>query len=421
MTTELLLSIVIPVLGGLLLIILLVYGLSMLLQHLRQSYQLTGFQKQELSYLKKRFDRLSPEQTEKANRMKWAWQGHRKFKICNKVLEAETICSFYLAPHDERPLPPFQPGQFLTFELQVNGQSKPVIRCYSLSDAPTHPEYYRVTIKRIPPPPKDPDKPPGVGSGYFHNQLRIDDIIDVKAPSGNFYLDTQSDAPVVLIGGGIGITPVLSMANYLADSGSRREVWFFYGVRNGLEHIQKEHLNTLEEIPNFHVRVCYSDPLDTDIKGEDFQVSARVSIELLKQELGVNNYQFYICGPPPMMNALTSDLAAWGVPESDVHSEAFGPASVKKEAVAAVEGVQIQFSKCGRSLSWDGSHPNLLTFGEDNGIGLPSGCRAGNCGECMVALRSGKVTYVGPHSATIESGSFLTCCSIPDGAITIDA
>lgn len=415
-----LLAMITPALGALLLAVLLIYGLTWLLQAFQASRRLAGFQEQELDYLKTRFERLSPAQAEQAGKMTKAWQGTRKFEIRAKVLEADTICSFYLAPHDERPLPPFQPGQFLTFGLNVDGRSKPLTRCYSLSDAPTHPEYYRVTIKRIPPPPRDPTKPPGVGSGCFHNQLRIGDIIDVKAPGGDFYLDTQSDAPVVLIGGGIGITPALSMANYLANTNSDREVWLFYGVRNSLEHIQRDHINALEERPNFHVRVCYSDPLDSDVVGEGYQVNGRVSVELFKEELGINNYQFYICGPPPMMNAITSDLADWGVPESDVHFEAFGPASVKKEAVASVEGVQVQFAQSDKSLAWDGSHPNLLTFAEDNDIEMDSGCRAGNCGECKVALRSGKVKYVGPHSATVEAGSCLTCCSIPDGPITLD-
>ena len=192
------------------------------------------------------------------------WNGNRKFEIMSKVLEVEGIHSFYLAPHDGKPLPPFLPGQYLTFELKIPGESKPVIRCYSLSDSPNYPDYYRVSIKKIPPPRDDPDGQPGRSSSFFNDVLVEGDIVDAKAPSGHFHLK-QRELPTVLIGGGIGITPVLSMLNTLCEQEHKGEVWFFLGVRNSAEHFFKDHLETLDRAhENLHLRICYSNPLEED-------------------------------------------------------------------------------------------------------------------------------------------------------------
>ena len=130
-----------------------------------------------------------------------AWSGFRKFRVAKKIMEKGDCCSFYLEPHDGRELPAFLPGQYLTFKLKVPGQPKEVTRCYSLSDSP-NPQYYRVTIKRVPPPPKSPELPPGVSSNHFNSNVNEGDILDVKAPSGNFHIDVEAQSPVVLIGGG---------------------------------------------------------------------------------------------------------------------------------------------------------------------------------------------------------------------------
>ena len=161
-----------------------------------------------------------------------AWNGYRKFRVSRKIEEAKDQCSFYLTPHDGRKVPPFDPGQFLTFRLDIPDQKKPVIRCYSLSEAPKA-DHYRVTIKRVPPPRDKPEIPPGLSSNYFHDMVEEGKILDIRAPGGQFYLDSTRQTPIVLIGGGIGLTPVLSMVNYIVDSGSNRETWFFYGVTNG--------------------------------------------------------------------------------------------------------------------------------------------------------------------------------------------
>src|SRR5262249_35813983 len=139
----------------------------------------------------------------------------------------------------------------------------------------------------------------------FHEQVKVGDILDVKAPRGQFVMDLTRATPVVLIGGGIGLTPLLSMAEAIAGRDAVRQVWLYYGVRNSREHILKDHLRALaREREKFKLRVCYSNPLAEDVKGRDYDHGERISVELLKRELGTSNYEFYVCGPPGMMAGL---------------------------------------------------------------------------------------------------------------------
>ena len=363
------------------------------------------------------------------------WNGIRKFRVSKKIIEAKDQCSFYFTPHDGRKLPPFEPGQFLTFSLDIPGQKKSTIRCYSLSDSPKD-DYYRCTIKRVPPP-RDSEFPPGLSSNYFHDHIEEGKIIDVRAPGGHFYLDSTRQTPVVLIGGGIGLTPVLSMVNYIIDTGSKRETWFFYGLKDGTEHAMKEHLEKIDaEHENIKICVVYSRPRDEiDIEGRDYKYKGRVGADLFKEVLPSNNYDYYFCGPPPMMNSLFEGLREWDVPEDKIHYEAFGPATVSKKKDAdkaadkapaaatdnAAADIQITFAQSGKSIAWDPEAGTLLDFAEDNDIAMDSGCRAGNCGTCSTALTSGEVEYLSDPGAPPDAGSCLTCVSVPKNSITLDA
>jgi uncharacterized protein len=380
--------------------------------------------------LKVRVDQIMAEKRLETENTKLSWNGFRKFRIVSKEKETKNITSFYLAPHDGKPLPGFLPGQFLTFQFQIPGQAQPVVRCYSLSDSPYHPDRYRVSIKRVPAPRGEPSAPPGLVSSYFHDSLNEHDIVDVKAPSGHFYLNMNEKKPVVLLSGGVGITPVLSMLNALVEIDSQREIWFFLGVRDKTEHVMKEHLEKVaRENPNVNLEIFYSCPGEMDLKGDDYHVEGRVTVENLKPLLPSTNYEFYICAPPPMVKDLRAGLASWGVPKTSIHFEAFGPATIKKctadsNADAKKEDapkIDIRFTKSGKTLPWNPNLTSLLEFAEKNGIPLDSGCRAGNCGTCLTAIKSGEVTYVGEPGTLPEAGSCLACIAVPKGDLTLDA
>jgi hypothetical protein len=361
-----------------------------------------------------------------------AWEGWRKFEVKRKAVEARDVCSFYLHAHDKQKLPRFAPGQYLTFQLNIPGQAKSVVRCYSLSDAPMD-EYYRVTIKRVPAPKDKPGLPPGLSSNFFHEGIKEGDILDVKAPHGGFYLDVNSNSPVVLIGGGIGITPVLSMLNAVAaisaSGGPKRETWFFLGVRDSSEHAFKEHLERIaRELDHVKLHVCYSSPGAQDQQGRDYQHAERVSVDLFKRLLPSNNYDYYLCGPGPFMQSITEGLEQWGVPGEKVHFEAFGPASVKKvvattapTAAPGEQAFEIVFARSDKRAAWSGACGSILELAEASGVRIDSGCRAGNCGTCITAIKSGKVKYPKQPGIQPEAGTCLACVCVPEGPVVLDA
>jgi hypothetical protein len=366
---------------------------------------------------------------EEARQAQLQWNGYRKFEVVRKVVECDDVCAVYLKPHDGKTLAQFKPGQYLTFQLSVPGRDKPLVRCYSLSDSPHRLDYYRVTIKKERAPADRPDLPCGAGSSYFTDVVKEGDILDVKAPSGHFYLEMAKSHPIVLIAGGVGVTPMLSMAQAVAASGSKREVWFFYGVRNSKEHIHKQELEKLAaENEHIHLHVCYSRPLPNDVKGRDYQHEGRVSIELLKEALPSNNFEYYLCGNGSFMKSLTDGLEEWGVPEKDVHFEAFGPATVKKKApelspseTKFLSKTHVTFKRSGKVVGWDPNAGNLLDLALANGVRIEAGCRAGGCGSCLVAIKAGKVSYVSQPDAAPEEGACLTCICRPASDLELDA
>jgi hypothetical protein len=351
------------------------------------------------------------------------WDGWRRFRVAAVVDEASDVKSFYFTPVDGRPLLPFAPGQYLTFRLPLRGAEQPLVRCYSLSDRPRQ-DYYRSTIKRIAASPVNPAAPAGRGSGYFHDFVHVGDELEVRAPAGTFLIDPHAKDPVVLVGAGIGITPLVSMLEAYAHSGRRRDVYAVFGFRNGREHPFQGHLKRLAAAnPWVHLHVSYSAPLEEDVLYRDYNHRGRLTIERLRAVLPSNNFQFYVCGPSQLMESLVPALWDWGVPESHVHFEAFGPASVKstKARRQQVAPCEVQFERSKRGAVWDGTFTSLLEFGEAAGIAMPSGCRAGGCGECMLAIRSGTVTTIKAPGVQVPSGHCLTCISAPVGELVLDA
>jgi ferredoxin-NADP reductase len=249
----------------------------------------------------------------------------------------------------------------------------------------------------------------------------------VRAPSGHFHLIEEGDLPIVLIAGGIGITPLLSILNTLAHRSDPREVWLFYGVRNGSEPIMKEHLKALRDShPVLHLHVCYSQPLADDEPGRDYQHEGWVDLQLLRRTLPFGRYEIYLCGPPPMMESLVPALEDLGVAPENLHYESFGPASLSRrrlpaqtEPAAADRAIAVRFGRSEKTVPWDPKAGSLLGLAEDQGIRVESGCRAGSCGSCQTAIESGEVEYLQTPDADIAPGHCLLCIAKPAKDLTL--
>jgi ferredoxin-NADP reductase/MOSC domain-containing protein YiiM len=357
-----------------------------------------------------------------------AWKGFRNFIVDRKVPESQSITSFYLMPEDGKPLPVYMPGQFLTFRLSIPGQAKPVIRTYTLSECPCHAEYYRVTIKREP---HSKDSKTVSGSNYFHDIVEPGTRLQVAASRGDFYLNPQEETPVVLLSGGVGLTPMVSMLNAIVDSGNNRRTWFIHGTRNGIHHAMCKHMRqAATNNDNIRVHIRYSQPRPEDVKGRDYDSIGHVDIELLKELLPNKDTDFYVCGPPPFMNSIMKGLWEWGVSESRIRFELFGPAALlqegpqarrrKKKKTTGMENYKIVFSESGITAKWDPEYENLLEFAEDQGVFPDFSCRSGICHTCQYELLKGKVEYAFEPLDPPYPGHVLLCCARPISNLVID-
>ncbi|TWT43425.1 2Fe-2S iron-sulfur cluster-binding protein [Botrimarina hoheduenensis] len=352
-----------------------------------------------------------------------AWEGWRTLKVSAVVDEAKNVKSFYLTDPEGMPLPRFLPGQYLTIEAPVGAGGVSVRRCYSLSDRPRS-EYYRLTVKQQLPDANDRQATPGLVSTWLHEKVRQGDTLRCQAPRGVFFLDPTSPRPVVLIGAGVGATPLVSMLAAIQHAGTVKPTCVILSFRDSESHLLREAIEAARGLTHIRVRVVYSQPLAEDRLGIDYDLTGHVTMELLRKELPSNNFDFYVCGPAEMMQSLVPELLEGGIPDDAIHFEAFGPASVRTEAnPTALEravGSQVRFTSAG-PFRWEGDYPSLLELAEARGIPVASGCRAGNCGACRVRVLKGSVTALRSTSVAIGEGECLACISLPDGEVTLDA
>ncbi len=381
-----------------------------------------------LNLLRKQIEASSPVNQHEPDRVAGNWSGYRTFRVVELIDETDVCTSVYLQPEDGKPIVSFQPGQHLTFKLQIEGEPSPVVRCYSLSDRPDQ-DFYRITVKSVPAPMDRDDLPPGRASNFIVNALKENERVEIKAPSGHFVLDEISSDPIVLLAGGIGITPMISMINYLTAMDSERLILLVYGVKNSSEHAFKKHLESLSKShENLHLLNCYSQPNPEDVEDQDYHVHGFASADVLKRILPDNRCQFYLCGPPPFMESLYDGLVEWGVPQSQIFFEAFGPASIGKtrglpstDIVSGEAGTCVKFTTSDITAEWSSECSSLLELAELNDANIDYGCRAGSCGTCQTVLLKGNVTY--PENLAVECppGTCLACIARPDGPVELEA
>jgi hypothetical protein len=345
------------------------------------------------------------------------WKDWRNFVVIRKVKESEEITSFYLQPQDNGELPEFQPGQFLTIKLNIPGQTKPVIRTYSLSDYPDRWSYYRLSIKREPAP-QGVEVPPGVASNFMHDHVDEGSIILAKPPSGNFILDVQKTIPAVFISNGVGITPMISMAKAATRLNLERPLWFIHGARDGRYHAFREEVRAIAaQNPNLRTHFVYSRPREED--SGYYHSTGYVDTELI-QSLVMQEAEYFLCGSPPFLASMRQGLQDAGVPESRVFFEMFtraakvtNPPAPAETSSDRIDSAAIVFAQSDRTITWEPDADSILEFAEANDLNPPYSCRQGICGTCQCKLLEGEVEYQETPTAEIEDGAVLICISKP--------
>lgn len=346
------------------------------------------------------------------------WSGFRKFRVMRVESENATCKSIYLSPVDSYPLPTFRGGQHLPIRFEIQGEQ--VVRCYSLSNGPGN-DHYRISVKRVDS--SSPEHPPGLVSHYIHNTLKVGEILEVKRPSGSFYWDNKQTTPLVMLAGGIGITPMISTIQEARSLNSTRPLILFYGCRTQEEQAFYDWLVAIaHQMNNLYLFHCYSNDQPPKNKAAGIQLRGRVHLDLLKQALPDQNCEFLLCGPPAFIHSLVAGLESWGVPEAMIKMEAFGPASRLGPHRKSKQGsttCNVRFSRSGKTVAWDGTQESLLDLAERSGIELESGCRAGSCGTCATRLVRGEVEY--DDEAECEPGECLVCIARPLQDVELDA
>jgi len=238
------------------------------------------------------------------------WDGWRRFVITEKHQETAEIASFVLKPVDGGAVAKHLPGQYLTVLLSIT-EEETVRRNYSISCAPNG-DAYRITVKHA---------PQGKASGWLHAVAQVGDEIDVAAPAGHFYLDLKGKSEVILVSGGVGLTPMISMLE--ATSGAGVPITYIHAARNGTHHAMGAHHRTLAD----RSVVFYDTPEAADAVGVDYEYKGQISAEWLVDETKSKTADYYICGPTPFMRSIVTGLKARGVTAERIHYEFFGPES----------------------------------------------------------------------------------------------
>jgi len=249
------------------------------------------------------------------------WSGWREFTIESSQSESEIIRSFILVPADGGPVLRHRPGQYLTFALEIPGTGL-VKRNYSISSGPGE-RSYRISVKRE----GAPGVPPGLASNWLHDHAGPGTRLRVAPPAGEFFLDEESNRPVVLLSGGVGLTPMMSMLEAIAQSGSGRATWYVHGAKNGRVHAMGKRARDLAvQARNITVRTYYEMPEATDVAGRDYDEAGFISTDWLARNTPVSEATYYLCGPRPFLRAFVSGVARTGVPLHRIRYEFFGPA-----------------------------------------------------------------------------------------------
>jgi ferredoxin-NADP reductase len=310
----------------------------------------------------------------------------------------------------------FLPGQFLNVTFMIGGAR--MNRSYSISSSPAQRDYLDLTVKR---------EQRGAVSRHIADLLKVSDKVEAGGPVGRFTFDGTEADSIVLISGGVGITPMMSISRYLTQQSWPHEIFFIYACRSPIDFIFANDIAELERLnPKFYVTVVMEHPEGTGWQGR----TGRLSKEVLAQSVpDITSRRIHICGPAVMMDAVRALLEELKVPSVQVRTEDFGTAAptptsdgLAKFATPAT-GPLVTFSKNNKSAKIHVDQ-TLLELSEELKIGIEFSCRVGTCGICKVKLTAGEVDMAIDDALDADDkmkGIVLACQAKPTSAVTVEA
>ncbi|MBW7966451.1 2Fe-2S iron-sulfur cluster-binding protein [Bradyrhizobium sp. BR 10261] len=359
-----------------------------------------------------------------------SWKG--KLRICAIYQETPNVKTFRLQAPGGGAIPfAFLPGQFLTYAIEIDG--KTIRRSYTIASSAAQTAYVETTIKR---------EDGGLLSDYMHDHVKEGDLLEVAGPFGAFtFTGTEADS-VVLIGGGVGITPLMAAIRYLSDIAWPGQIYLVYGAQTTEQFIFRDELEHLQRrMNNLHVAATMLRAAGTSWMGNEGQITAdfltQAVPELVKRRV-------HLCGPPGMMDALRKTLIGLGLPREQIKTEAFGPArgAVPPPGKAVVEApppegearhqlaaaigpatATIRFARSDKVAALP-PDKSVLEVAESAGVSIDYSCRAGVCGVCKTHLLQGNVTMEVQDALTADdkaNGLILACQAKSVGDLVVEA
>ena len=343
-----------------------------------------------------------------------SWTG--LLRVARIFDETRTVKTFRLTDPAGGSLPfTYLPGQFLTLTVMPNGHRTK--RSYSIASAPTTRDACEITVRR---------EEQGAVSRFLHDHVAEGDTLQVTAPSGKFTFTGQETNRVVLIAGGVGITPMMSVIRYLTSRSWPGDVYLVYATRHAEDIIFGEELAYLQRrYPNLHVTIVVEDATSA----MPHHATGRITRDLLESAVpDLADKRVHLCGPPPMMDAVQSLLGELGVARAQVHTEVFIGREPRRPAVDTIAAAEttvavVTFARSRRTAMLPATK-TVLEASEDVGVDIDYSCRVGTCGVCKVRLLAGAVAMDVDEAldpADRSQNVILACQAKATADITVDA
>jgi len=345
----------------------------------------------------------------------------RCVKVIKETWDVRTFCFM-----SEQPVMYFfKPGQFVTLELEID--TKQVMRSYTISSSPSVPYSFSITVKRA---------PGGVVSNWLHDNMKEGDELAVHGPVGVFNCIDYPASKVLLLSGGVGITPMMSMARWFFDTNADVDMSFVHSARTPGDIIfQRELDHMASRISNFSLHLI-SEKIDNGQAWHGY----RGYLDQAKLEMIAPDFmerEVFCCGPGPYMAAMKRLLESNGFDMSRYHEESFGETpvdiaedakdqadSAQEEALAVdqSEMIRVDFANTGKSIQIMPGE-TLHAAASKLDLHIPKACGMGICGTCKVMVTEGNATMDhngGITDEDVAAGYVLSCCSVPQGDVVID-
>jgi ferredoxin-NADP reductase len=307
----------------------------------------------------------------------------------------------------------YLPGQFLTLHIAPRGIA--TRRSYTIASTPSWQDRIEITVKR---------EDQGLVSRWLHDELRVGDEVEIEGPGGTFVFRGTEAERVVLIGGGVGITPMMSVVRYLTETRWPGRVHLILGFRAPRDYLFREELVQLQaRNANLSVTVTMSHPQAEPWSGPVGRIDAALLASTVPD---LAAHRVHVCGPPPMMDAVKAVLVALRVPEAQIKTEAFGtvkrnPTAQGARSTEVAGNVFFQASELAAPVP---TGATILDAADSSGVFIDNACRSGTCASCRVKLLSGRVRMAVEDALTREDkadGYILACQAEVEGDVRVDA